>query len=84
MCIRDSPTPGEGWGIPMGPRGKGGFPRGLGRACVRVRLYSFAVERVILTTNQEESTTNEGGLRNEDMLEVEDAVCVLPSMCVER
>eukprot|EP00966_Prymnesium_polylepis_P043146 1002148-Prymnesium_polylepis.1 len=26
--------PPEGWGFPMGPRGKGWFPRGLGRACV--------------------------------------------------
>eukprot|EP00966_Prymnesium_polylepis_P283708 6554323-Prymnesium_polylepis.1 len=64
-------------GFPMGPRGKGGSPHGHGApweggvfpwagSCIcGVRLYSFAVERVIWTTNHEEATTKEEGLRNE-------------------
>ena len=56
----------EGWGFPMGPVGKGGGPRGLGRACVAcacIRLQSSLSD-----WDRESRRVNkkEGGLRNED------------------
>eukprot|EP00966_Prymnesium_polylepis_P045798 1060046-Prymnesium_polylepis.1 len=55
-----------GGGGPHGAPWEGGVSPWAGSCMCGVRLYSFAVERVSWTTNQEESTTKEGGLRNED------------------
>eukprot|EP00966_Prymnesium_polylepis_P203502 4714620-Prymnesium_polylepis.1 len=56
---------GKGGGSPWGPVGRA-FSPWAGSCMCGVRLCSFAVERVIGTANQEESTTKDGGLRNED------------------
>eukprot|EP00966_Prymnesium_polylepis_P068137 1583900-Prymnesium_polylepis.1 len=55
---------GSSWvGVPRGAPWEGGFPRGLGRACVACACIRLQSSRA---SDWDRESTKEGGLKNED------------------